>query len=43
MTSADLGWSLSGLRALLSSGEPGSVDLGLEKDFLLGGRLDWVF
>lgn len=37
--SADLGWSLSGLRALLSNGEPGSVDLGREKDFLLGVRL----
>ena len=42
--SADRGQcSLSGLSARLSSGDPGSVDLGREKDFLLSGRLDWVF
>ena len=38
--SADLGWRRSGLRARRSSGDPGSVDLGREKDFLLGVRLE---
>ena len=33
-TSAVLGWSLSGLNALLSKGDPGSALLGLLKDFL---------
>ena len=31
--SAVLGWSLSGLRALLSKGDPGSALLGLLNDF----------
>ena len=39
--SADRGWSRSGLSARRRRGEPGSVDLGLEKDdFLLGVRLE---
>lgn len=39
--SADRGWRRSGLRARRSSGDPGSVDLGREKDdFLLGVRLE---
>lgn len=43
VASAERGCNLSGLRALLKRGEPaelGSADLGLEKDFLLGVRLE---
>ena len=32
--SAVRGWSLSGLRALRSNGDPGSADLGRLNDFL---------
>ena len=32
--SAVRGWSLSGLRALRSKGDPGSADLGRLNDFL---------
>jgi len=41
--SAERGCSLSGLRARRRRGEPaelGSADFGLEKDFLLGVRLE---
>jgi len=43
LPSADRGWSLSGLSARRSNGDPaelGSADLGREKDFLFGVRLE---
>ena len=43
LPSALRGWSLSGERARRRRGEPaelGSADLGREKDFLLGVRLE---
>jgi len=43
LPSAERGCSLSGDRARLRRGDPaelGSADLGLEKDFLLGVRLE---
>jgi hypothetical protein len=43
LPSAERGWSRSGLRARRRRGDPaelGSADLGREKDFLLGVRLE---
>lgn len=43
LPSADRGWRRSGLSARRRRGDPaelGSADLGLEKDFLVGVRLE---